>query len=127
VALGTVRREQQNFGVAAIGVGGKDGGQGSAVHGLAEHEIAVREVDAGFVLGDFDVADAVAFGRIETGGEDLTAQFRGTVLCGGRLRGGGRDEGQDGGQDQQGEAFHSRLRCGDYRKPRGRPGNGSFR
>ena len=63
--LGAVRGQQQDFAVAAFGIGREDGGDGAAGHGTAEDQVPVGEVNADVFLKQGEIADAVALLGVE--------------------------------------------------------------
>ena len=70
--------QQEDFAIAAVGIGREDRGQRSSHDRPPEHQISVGEHDACVSFGDFDVAHPVALAGIEPGGENGAAE-----VCGG--------------------------------------------
>src|SRR5437016_1548047 len=64
-ALGAIGRQQDDFALAAIDVGGEYSGDRAAGDGLAEDQVALGEVEADVFLIKGYVADAVALVAIE--------------------------------------------------------------
>ena len=66
-ALGAVRGKQDDFAIAAFGIGREDRRHGAAGHRTAEDQVPVGEVDADVFLEQGKVADAVTLRRVEPG------------------------------------------------------------
>ena len=74
--LGAIGRQQQQFGLAALHLGGEDGRGAHAGDRLGEDQVSVGEKQAGFILGQRQLAHAIAFGGIERHLAYLTRQVR---------------------------------------------------